>query len=77
MGREVRRLRLAPVAEGGPPVAVVASGKLQAARSRGEYTLVACFVAPGFDFADFSIPSREELLREYPDRRELVLEFTR
>jgi predicted cupin superfamily sugar epimerase len=77
MGREVRRLRIAAVAHGGTPVAVVSPGELQAARSCGEYTLVACLVAPGFDFADFSMPSREELLREYPYRRELVLAFTR
>lgn len=77
MGREVLRIRLGPVTEGGDPVAVVPSGELQAARSSGEYTLAACFVAPGFEFADFSMPSREELLREYPDRRELILAFTR
>lgn len=77
MGREVRRVRLGPATEGGDPVAVVSSGELQAARSCGEYTLAACIVAPGFEFEDFSMPSREELLREYPDRRELVLAFTR
>jgi len=77
MGPEVRRVNLGPATEGGSPVAVVPAGELQAARTLGEYTLSACFVAPGFDFADFSMPSREELLREYPDRRELILAFTR
>lgn len=77
MGREVRRITLGSVTEGKDPVAVVPSGELQAARSSGEYTLSACFVAPGFDFADFSMPSRKDLLREYPDRRDLILSFTR
>ena len=77
MGREVRRVNLGPATEGVGPVGVVPAGELQAARTSGEYTLSVCFVAPGFDFADFSMPSREELLREYPDRRELILAFTR
>jgi len=47
-------------------VVVVPPGELQAVKSCGEYILSACFVAPGFDFADFSMPSREELLREHP-----------
>ncbi|HZW36890.1 MAG: cupin domain-containing protein [Deltaproteobacteria bacterium] len=77
LGGEVRRIRLAPVTQGGDPVAVVPSGELQAARTSGDYTLSACIVAPGFEFADFSMPSRDELLREHPDRRDLILEFTR
>ncbi len=34
---------------------VVPAGHWQAARTRGEYSLVACVVAPGFDFADFEL----------------------
>ena len=77
LGEEVRRLELGPATGGGEPVAVVPAGELQGARTLGEFTLAACFVAPGFDFADFSLPAREELLRKYPQRRELVLAFTR
>jgi len=35
------------------PAHVVPAGYWQAAESRGDYTLVGCTVAPGFDFADF------------------------
>jgi predicted cupin superfamily sugar epimerase len=77
MGREVRRITLGPVAQGGVPVAVVPSGELQAARSSGDYTLSACIVSPGFEFADFTMPSRDELLQEHPDQRDPILEFTR
>jgi predicted cupin superfamily sugar epimerase len=35
-------------------VSFVAGGFYQAAESTGEYSLVGCTVAPGFDFADFS-----------------------
>jgi len=43
-----------PAAE---PVAVVGSGRWQAARSLGEYSLVGCSVGPGFEFADFRFVS--------------------
>lgn len=50
------RLELGPpTAEGRRPVAVVPAGAWQAARSAGSYTLVACDVGPGFDFADFTL----------------------
>jgi predicted cupin superfamily sugar epimerase len=35
------------------PTGVVRAGQWQAARSLGEFTLVGCDVAPGFDFEDF------------------------
>lgn len=49
----LHRARIGPVGSGTAPVAVVPAGCWQAARSTGEYTLVGCSVAPGFDFADF------------------------
>lgn len=35
------------------PLAIVKAGDWQAAETTGDYTLVACDVGPGFDFADF------------------------
>jgi len=40
-------------AGGAEPVAVVRAGEWQAARSLGDYSLVGCSVAPGFEFSDF------------------------
>lgn len=37
------------------PQLVVPPGEWQAARSLGDYTLVGCTVAPGFDFAHFEM----------------------
>ena len=37
------------------PVGMIPSGYWQAAKSTGEFTLVSCCVAPGFDFRDFEI----------------------
>ncbi len=36
------------------------------------YALLGCTVAPGFDFADFEMPTRAELLQQYPDQREVI-----
>jgi len=52
--REVRTVRLGPVAADVAPVATVPAGWWQAARPLGAYTLCGCTVAPGFEFEDFS-----------------------
>ncbi len=44
---------LGRVASGVMPVRIVCAGAWQAARSMGDYTLVGCTVAPGFEFEDF------------------------
>ncbi|HWH75214.1 MAG TPA: cupin domain-containing protein [Methylibium sp.] len=56
-----RRSTLGPLAPGQAPVHVVPAGHWQAAQTLGDYTLLACTVAPGFDFADF------RLLAEQPE----------
>ncbi|NWG37073.1 MAG: cupin domain-containing protein [Nitrososphaera sp.] len=43
----------------------------------GSYSLAGCTVAPGFDFADWEMGKREELLREYPDHRRIIERYTR
>ena len=47
--------RLGPVDRATSPQAVIPAGHWQAAESTGRYTLVACTVAPGFEFADFAM----------------------
>lgn len=77
LDREPRRRRIAGVADGGPPVAVVPAGAYQAARPLGDWTLAACLVAPGFEFADFDLPNRKDLLRRFPAHIDLIRRFTR
>jgi predicted cupin superfamily sugar epimerase len=62
---------------GGPFQATVSAGDLFGASVSGEYALVGCTVAPGFDYADFELPPRETLLRAYPQHGELILRLTR
>jgi hypothetical protein len=41
------------------------------------FALVGCTVAPGFDFADFELGKREDLIARYPAHRALIKELTR
>jgi predicted cupin superfamily sugar epimerase len=64
---------------GEEPQAVVQAGCFFAATVNDpqSYALAGCTVAPGFDFADFEMPSREELCRLYPQHRPLIERLTR
>lgn len=42
-----------------------------------EFALVGCTVSPGFDFADFELAKRDELVRHYPQHREVIERLTR
>ena len=48
-----------------------------AAERSCRFALVGCTVAPGFDFADFELATRSELIRAYPAHRKLIEELTR
>lgn len=41
------------------------------------WSLVGCSVAPGFDFADFELAQRDELVRLYPQHRQTIVQLTR
>ncbi|MFP4123129.1 cupin domain-containing protein [Coleofasciculus sp.] len=41
------------------------------------YSLVGCTVAPGFDFNDFELGKREELIKRYPQHQSLIEKMTR
>jgi uncharacterized protein len=58
---------------------VVRAGCWFASRLKGDasFALVGCTVAPGFDFADFELAARSELVRAYPQHQHLIEELTR
>jgi len=65
-------------AKGQRPQVVVPAGVLQAAVPVGDsFTLCGCTVAPGFDFRDFEIPARSELLGRFPAHRDLIERLSR
>lgn len=46
-----------------------------AAKTIGDFTLVGCNVAPGFDFSDFEIAKQEMLAAEFPMHKEMINRF--
>ena len=41
------------------------------------YSFVGCTVAPGFDFADFVLPKRNELIAKFPQHEKVITLLTR
>jgi len=63
---------LSALGAGGEPQRAVPAGLWQAAEPLGDYTLGACFVGPGFDFADFrmldaDLAARAAIARSAPE----------
>jgi predicted cupin superfamily sugar epimerase len=58
---------------------VVPGGAWQGSRLRagGKYALLGTTVAPGFDYEDFEIGKREELVTEFPRFAEMIQQLTR
>ena len=70
--------RLGPAeGETGEPLRVVPARAWQAAQTTGEYSLVACSVAPGFEFEDFTLlrddrDRAQTFLSQFPETRPLL-----
>ncbi len=52
------------------------AAELEAGSGYGDFGLVGCVVLPGFEFEDFELGTREQLLSEFPQHAELVRKFT-
>jgi predicted cupin superfamily sugar epimerase len=64
-------------AAGEVPLAVVPAGAWQGAGpATAGGAWCGCTVAPGFEFADFELGGRDQLLQAFPDQRELVRRLT-
>jgi predicted cupin superfamily sugar epimerase len=61
------------------PQVVVKAGCFFAAEidNKELYSLVGCTVAPGFDFDDFEMPSRNKLVEMFPKHEDTIKKFTR
>lgn len=75
--------RLETIALGSDPAqgetfqALVPAGTWFGARPvQGTYALAGCTMAPGFDFADFEIGNREELVSQFPQHTDLIVQLT-
>ncbi len=42
-----------------------------------DYALTGCTVSPGFDFDDFELANRNELIAQFPENKQIITELTR
>jgi len=78
-GRGLTKLLLGKSVEKGEvPQLVIPANTWFAARveTDSSYVLAGCTVSPGFDFADFELAHREELVRQFPSHATLISELT-
>ena len=66
------------LAAGHEPQLVVGAGVWQGCRLApgGTWALMGCTVAPGFDYADFELGNRAQLIAEYPLFAEMITSLT-
>lgn len=64
--------------QGHHPYQLVKSGVVFGSTVEAEdsYSLVSCVVAPGFDFEDFRLLSKEELLEKWPEALDIIHKLT-
>jgi uncharacterized protein len=56
------------------PVRIIPAGFWQAAEPLGEYALVGCYVAPGFEFKDFTLATDDQIVSDAIRERGQVFE---
>lgn len=66
------------LSKGEQPFLLVRANTLFGSSIKGDqgYALVSCAVAPGFDFRDFELPERKNLLEKYPQFSEIIEKLT-
>lgn len=57
--------------------AVVPRGFIFGSTVAEDYALVSCMVAPGFEYHDFELFTRQELLATYPEHQAIIQRLTR
>jgi uncharacterized protein len=45
--------------------------------NQNDYSLFGCTVSPGFDFRDFTLATKDELIKKFPKLRDIITQFTR
>ena len=66
------------VSRGEVPQVRIPANTWFAAKIKGDigHSLVSCTVAPGFDFSDFELAQRHDLIKQHPDLEDVINEFT-
>lgn len=77
---QLERFIMGPdILEGHQPQVVVPRGSWQALRlvDGGKWCLMGTTVAPGFEFEDFEVGEREDMLKLFPQHESDIIRFTR
>jgi predicted cupin superfamily sugar epimerase len=64
------------IQSGEEPQIVVPAGAWQGMRTTGDYSLFGCTVSPGFEYLDYESGKRDELVQQYPEFRDWILQLT-
>lgn len=66
------------IEKGEVPQAAIPANTWFAAWIKNEkgFSLVSCTVSPGFDFSDFELAKREDLVQQFPHLKDIIEEFT-
>jgi len=67
------------IQNGEVPQAIIPANTWFAAKIKNGkgFSLISCTVAPGFDFEDFELAKRDDLIQQYPNLKKIIEEFTR
>lgn len=67
------------IGRGAAPQTVIRAGTWIAAAlaSKRSYCLIGCTMSPGFDYRDWELGKREELVSTYPQHRALIERYTK
>jgi len=73
------KLSKVKIGRGGVPQAVIKANTWFAAAldSKKSYCLLGCTVSPGFDYRDWELGRRDELVRMYPQHRKVIERYTK
>ena len=71
-------MKLGELKAGASPIIIVPFGAWFAAEVDGDdtYSLVNCFVSPGFEYSDFELAKREELSGIFSEYKEIIARLT-
>lgn len=78
-GNVTRQVLGSDVLKGEQPQVVVPKGVWQGTRliTGGKWALMGTTVAPGFEFEDFELGERQQMVKLFPQHREYIMKFTR
>ncbi|AFL83487.1 hypothetical protein Belba_0840 [Belliella baltica DSM 15883] len=73
-GGQYEKIKVGPAGKKYKPQQMVPAGVIfgSTVDEHDSYALVSCVVAPGFDFQDFRLFNKEELLVKFPEHEEII-----